>query len=66
MLRMQGPVIRVSPNELSFADPGAVREIYTSNVFIKEESFYVSIYFESFQATGKMNMFSAAREADLA
>ncbi|KAK7224843.1 hypothetical protein V2G26_012846 [Clonostachys chloroleuca] len=35
-----GSVIRVGPNELSFADPGAVRAIYNSDVFIKEESFY--------------------------
>jgi hypothetical protein len=31
----------VGPNELSFADPSAVREIYTSDIFLKEESFYV-------------------------
>lgn len=35
-----GPVVRVGPNEISFADPAAVREIYTSDVFVKEESFY--------------------------
>ncbi|KAF4472258.1 benzoate 4-monooxygenase [Fusarium albosuccineum] len=35
-----GPIVRVGPNELSFADPGAVREIYNSDVFIKEETFY--------------------------
>ncbi|KAH8897412.1 cytochrome P450 [Thozetella sp. PMI_491] len=34
------PIVRVGPNELSFADPGAVREIYNSDVFIKEETFY--------------------------
>jgi benzoate 4-monooxygenase len=39
---IQGSVIRVGPNELSFADPGAVRAIYNSDVFIKEESFYVN------------------------
>ncbi|ETN45556.1 uncharacterized protein HMPREF1541_09388 [Cyphellophora europaea CBS 101466] len=35
-----GPVVRVGPNELSFASPAAVREIYTSDVFVKEEVFY--------------------------
>ncbi|KIX07472.1 uncharacterized protein Z518_02125 [Rhinocladiella mackenziei CBS 650.93] len=35
-----GPVVRVGPNELSFSDPGAVRDIYTSDVFVKEETFY--------------------------
>ncbi|KAF5008180.1 hypothetical protein FDECE_5513 [Fusarium decemcellulare] len=35
-----GPIVRVGPTELSFADPGAVREIYNSDVFIKEETFY--------------------------
>ncbi len=35
-----GPVVRVGPNELSFSDPSAVREIYTSKVFVKEETFY--------------------------
>lgn len=35
-----GPVVRVGPNELSFADFRAVREIYTSDNFVKEESFY--------------------------
>lgn len=35
-----GPVVRVGPNELSFADPAAVHDIYTSDVFVKEESFY--------------------------
>ncbi|KEF58607.1 uncharacterized protein A1O9_06533 [Exophiala aquamarina CBS 119918] len=38
-----GPVVRVGPNELSFADPAAVRDIYTSEIFTKEESFYVDI-----------------------
>ena len=33
----------MGPNELSFSEPGAVREIYTSDLFIKEESFYVSV-----------------------
>lgn len=36
-----GPVVRVGPNELSFADPAAVRDIYTSEKFIKDEKFYV-------------------------
>lgn len=36
-----GPVVRVGPNEISFADPAAVQEIYTSNDFTKEETFYV-------------------------
>lgn len=35
-----GSVVRVGPNELSFADPAAVREIYTNDVFVKEETFY--------------------------
>lgn len=33
--------MRVGPNEISFADPAALREIYTSDGFTKEESFYV-------------------------
>lgn len=37
-----GPVVRVGPNEISFADPSAQREIYTTDVFVKEETFYVS------------------------
>ncbi|KAI8722924.1 hypothetical protein NCS52_00437900 [Fusarium sp. LHS14.1] len=37
-----GAVIRIGPNELSFADPLAVRDIYTTNDFQKEESFYFS------------------------
>ncbi|PYH94886.1 cytochrome P450 [Aspergillus ellipticus CBS 707.79] len=35
-----GPVVRVAPNELSFADPTAVRDIYNSDAFVKEDSFY--------------------------
>lgn len=35
-----GPVVRVGPNEVSFADSRAVRDIYTSDNFVKEESFY--------------------------
>lgn len=35
-----GPVIRVAPNELSFADPAAVRQVYTSKEFVKAETFY--------------------------
>ncbi|KAF2095477.1 cytochrome P450 [Rhizodiscina lignyota] len=35
-----GNIVRVSPNELSFADPAAVREIYMSDAFAKEETFY--------------------------
>lgn len=36
-----GPVVRVGPNELSFANPAAVYEIYNNNdVFVKEETFY--------------------------
>ena len=38
--RRYGTVVRVAPNELSFADPAAVRDIYSSEVFLKEESFY--------------------------
>ncbi len=36
-----GPIVRVGPNELSFANPAAVRDIYTSKSFVKEETFYV-------------------------
>jgi len=39
-----GPVVRIAPNELSFADPSVVREIYMSNFFLKEPSFYVGSY----------------------
>lgn len=35
-----GPIVRVAPNELSFADPVAVRDIYANDAFVKEESFY--------------------------
>ena len=35
-----GKVVRVGPNELSFADPSAVREIYSNDAFMKEETFY--------------------------
>lgn len=35
-----GPVVRVGPNEISFADPTAVRDIYTNDVFVKEQTFY--------------------------
>lgn len=36
-----GPVVRVGPNELSFSEPQAAQDIYTSNEFAKENSFYV-------------------------
>lgn len=36
-----GSVVRVSPNEISFSDPAAVQDIYTSNDFGKENTFYV-------------------------
>lgn len=35
-----GPTVRIGPNELSFANPAAVREIYTNDIFVKEETFY--------------------------
>jgi len=35
-----GPIVRVAPNELSFANPAAVRDIYNSDHFVKEERFY--------------------------
>lgn len=35
-----GPIVRVAPNELSFADPAAVRDIYTNDAFVKETTFY--------------------------
>lgn len=35
-----GPVVRVAPNELSFSEPAAVKEIYSSSAFAKEERFY--------------------------
>ncbi|GME26776.1 benzoate 4-monooxygenase [Neofusicoccum parvum] len=35
-----GAVIRVGPDELSFASPSAVRAIYASDAFVKEENFY--------------------------
>ncbi|KAL5592819.1 hypothetical protein FOBRF1_013127 [Fusarium oxysporum] len=38
--RKYGPVVRIAPNELSFADPAAVRDIYTNSGFQKEENFY--------------------------
>ncbi|EXL68059.1 hypothetical protein FOPG_15856 [Fusarium oxysporum f. sp. conglutinans race 2 54008] len=37
-----GPVVRIAPNELSFADPSAVRDIYMTDAFQKEENFYFS------------------------
>ncbi|KAH6983962.1 cytochrome P450, partial [Ilyonectria destructans] len=37
-----GPVVRIGPNELSFANPSAIREIYMAGTFQKEESFYFS------------------------
>lgn len=44
MLISQGNVVRVAPNELSFADPAAVRDIYMNgDVFVKETTFYVSL-----------------------
>lgn len=42
-LTQLGPVVRIAPNTLSFANPSAVREIYTSKIFVKEETFYVSL-----------------------
>ncbi|KAF6525430.1 hypothetical protein HZS61_011225 [Fusarium oxysporum f. sp. conglutinans] len=38
-----GPVVRIAPNELSFADPSAVRDIYMTDAFQKEENFYYSV-----------------------
>ncbi|QKD53803.2 cytochrome P450 [Fusarium oxysporum Fo47] len=38
--RKYGSVVRIAPNELSFADPAAVRDIYTNSAFQKEENFY--------------------------
>ncbi|KAF4420579.1 benzoate 4-monooxygenase [Fusarium acutatum] len=38
--RKHGSVVRIGPNELSFADPAAVRDIYTNSAFKKEENFY--------------------------
>lgn len=38
--QLYGSSIRIGPNEISFADPSAVREIYNSDIFIKEETFY--------------------------
>ena len=35
-----GPVVRVAPNELSFSNPAAVKDIYSSNAFAKEQRFY--------------------------
>lgn len=35
-----GPVVRVAPNELSFSEPTAVKVIYSSSAFAKEERFY--------------------------
>lgn len=35
-----GPVVRIGPNELSFANPSALSDIYTSSHFVKEESLY--------------------------
>lgn len=44
-----GPVVRIGPNELSFASPSAVRAIYASDAFVKEETFYraKTIYHEN-------------------
>jgi hypothetical protein len=33
--------VRVAPNELSFANPRAVRDIYVNDAFVKEEAFYI-------------------------
>ncbi|KAL6788033.1 benzoate 4-monooxygenase [Trichoderma afarasin] len=35
-----GPVVRIGPNMLSFSDPSALRDIYTSKAFVKEGGFY--------------------------
>ncbi|OQV07837.1 hypothetical protein CLAIMM_12206 [Cladophialophora immunda] len=37
-----GPVVRVGPNEVSFATPAAYKEIYESDIFAKDEKFYRS------------------------
>ncbi|KAJ3541648.1 hypothetical protein NM208_g4516 [Fusarium decemcellulare] len=42
MKLIKRPVVRIGPNELSFADPSAVAQIYTTDSFQKEESFYFS------------------------
>ncbi|KAH8812687.1 benzoate 4-monooxygenase [Xylogone sp. PMI_703] len=38
--RKYGPVVRIGPNMLSFSDPQALRDIYTSKAFVKEKTFY--------------------------
>lgn len=35
-----GLVVRVAPNELSFSNPAAVKDIYASSAFAKEQRFY--------------------------
>lgn len=35
-----GPVVRTAPNELDFSDPRAVKDIYGSSAFAKEDRFY--------------------------
>ncbi|KAH8654787.1 cytochrome P450 [Ilyonectria robusta] len=37
-----GSVVRIGPNELSFANPSAIRDIYMTSNFQKEEAFYFS------------------------
>ena len=46
-----GSVVRVAPNEISFADPKAVREIYTNEAFVKEMAFYVDYYISAVVST---------------
>ncbi|KAK6386987.1 hypothetical protein LTS17_000252 [Exophiala oligosperma] len=35
-----GPIVRVGPNQVSFADPDAIPEIYNNPSLIKDEKFY--------------------------
>lgn len=39
-----GSVVRIGPNELSFANPSAIRDIYMTSNFQKEEAFYVRLF----------------------
>ncbi|KIW99563.1 uncharacterized protein Z518_11302 [Rhinocladiella mackenziei CBS 650.93] len=55
--RQYGPVLRVGPNEVSFADPGVYRQIYSTRATAKDDRFYSNGRFRNHD-----NIFSMRQE----
>ena len=48
---LYGPIVRISPNEISFSDPKVLPRLYSHNAGFAKSDFYVSNYYSIYDNT---------------